>query len=214
MASDIYENGVGVQLDTTLVGNFNPAPAVRIPLDKVVPLENSLGIGFRFKNTSTNEVKMRIYITGTNNATYVPKTTQTYFRIDDKTGEVEILGGSRDVALPAGFDGTIIINLKDYVSDNLNIIGNSNSNIDFAGLNLKQVNFFLNANKNDLFYIDSSIEYFDLAGKKQLLKMLLYMQSICSSSGKWWCYNYTMLSQPTYFDLQFSVDDVLNNLSK
>ena len=215
MASDIYENGVGVQLDTTLVGNFNPAPAVRIPLDKVVPLENSLGIGFRFKNTSTNEVKMRIYITGTNNATYVPKTTQTYFRIDDKTGEVEILGGSRDVALPAGFDGTIIINLKDYVSDNLNIIGNSNSNIDFAGLNLKQVNFFLNANKNDLFYIDSSIEYFDLAGTKTVVEdAIVYAKAFVQAVENGGVTITPMLSQPTYFDLQFSVDDVLNNLSK
>jgi hypothetical protein len=215
MASDIYEDGVGVQLDTTLVGNFNPAPAVRIPLDKVIPLENSLGIGFRFKNTSAREIKIRIYLTGTNNATYVPKTSQTYFRINDKTGIVETLGGSRDVALPAGFDGTIIVNLKDYVSDTLTIIGDGNSNIDFTGLNLKQVNFFLNAYKDDMFYIDTSIAYFGLTGTKAVVEnAFLYSKAFIQSVKNGGVTITPILSQPTYFDVQFSADGTLNDASK
>jgi hypothetical protein len=166
MTSATYENGTGVYLDNTLIGNFGKAPSLRIPLDKVVPLENSLGVGFRLKNIGENEIKLRIYLIGTNNATYVPSTTQTYFRIDDKTGIVETLGGSRDIVIPVGFDGTIIVNLKDYASDTLNVIGEGNSNIDFSGLNLKQVNFYLNANKNDTLYVGESVAYFSLAGVK------------------------------------------------
>src|SRR5690606_4633222 len=119
------------------------------------------------------------------------------------------------VVLPAGFDGTIIVNLKEYASDNLTIIGSENSNIDFTGINLKQINIFLNANQNDLFYMDTSIAYYGYDNDQVIVSNAFVYEDVTSNSvevgGKTIL---PILREPVYFDLTYTVDDLPDDTSK
>lgn len=135
--------GMTFKLDNDWLNNFNPVPYVFVEPKQIISLDN-YGLAFRIKNSSDTNITLRAYLNGSNNAIYVPVVNVRYTLVS-LTNEVEykLDKNNRNMVIPADFDGTLIINLNDYVTDNLSVV--KGSNVVRENINLSGIRFYINA---------------------------------------------------------------------
>lgn len=171
-----FNNGIAIGLETTYLNNWSNTAAIRINPKEEIDF-NVLGLALRVRNIGANDFSSRIYLTASNNATYVPSTEMNYTLVHSD-GTVEEKVSNRTVVIPSLFDGTLILHTHSYATDNLNVVGSANSNVIKDGLKLKTISLFLNAHSSDDLLLSPTLAILDLNNEVQKTDVVYDEESI------------------------------------
>jgi hypothetical protein len=141
------------------------------------------GSGIRLINKGSNDISVRPFFYGSNGVTYVSTATHQYTRYNYATETSTVETGNRSITIPAGFDGTFILNMAYYSSDTLTVLGTDASNIKFANVNLSRIMFYMNMTAGDYLFVSSSVMGINNEGTAQTYTATLDSATATVSAG-------------------------------
>lgn len=123
-------------LSATAAGS---AKAFRITPSQL-PSFDCAGFALRVKNISGADFGLRVYAVGSDGKTYVPQQKNVYTLIRADGREETLTDTNRNVILPAGFDGTVLVHFADYATDT--VTAGAGQNVVREGLSLRYLNLY------------------------------------------------------------------------
>ena len=203
-----FTGGFATSLNEDVLIWSNVPRIYTIP-QKTIPL-GGLGLGLRVKNIGSNEIQFRINMEGTDGVVYSFAYPVTYTRVDNKTRE-SITDSQEYFNVPAGFDGTIILNLNNLSAGRLDVIGENGSSVAFQNVDIRNMNFYFNGTAEDLLLFNPTMITFGYDGIKKIYENVLLPTLPTSNMGD------ERIKEPiaiTTNNLNITVDGMANDNSK
>ena len=113
----------GALVDVTLTdeagnaGNASRSHAVRYSVADLAISFDVAGMAIRVKNNTGADFGIRPYFTTMANVIFVPQAANTFTLIDAEGNVTEGSHSNRNIIIPAGFDGTIVISFAKFAND-------------------------------------------------------------------------------------------------
>lgn len=143
--------------DGDLVGGTSVSPNVSIPADKAGSASNPVsyaykitpsgqvpfgvaGLAFRVKNVSGENFGWRIYVNASNGKIYVPQAVNSFTLISGGGTVTQSSHNNRNVIIPAGFDGTVLVHFSDFATDN--VAAGTTENVVRRGLDISYIRIY------------------------------------------------------------------------
>src|SRR5690606_16612531 len=106
----------------------------------------------------------------------------TYRLVSKDGATVQTLSGQA-IAIPAGFEGTLILDLNKLGAGDLSIIGENGTSVGFQNQTISNMSFYFNGEPGDILLINSDIITFDYQGVKTVHSNALRHTTPTSNMG-------------------------------